>query len=138
MDNKHFKHRIPIQVRFNDIDMLGHVSNTVYPDYFDLGKLAYFDEVIPEMKMLELGFVGASVKLDFFKPVFLRTRIAVETRTQAIGNKSLTLEQRIIDLDSGDICTFCTTVLVCFSIQNQSSLPLPESWRSKFEAFENK
>ena len=31
-----FKNCVEIQVRFNDIDMLGHVSNTVYLNYFDI------------------------------------------------------------------------------------------------------
>ncbi len=34
-----FRSSIPIQVRFSDVDMMGHVSNTVYQYYFDASKL---------------------------------------------------------------------------------------------------
>ena len=39
-------HNTPIQIRFNDIDQLGHATNSVYQQYFDLGKMAYFDHVL--------------------------------------------------------------------------------------------
>ena len=45
LDTPDFHHSIPVQIRFNDIDMLGHVNNTVYFSFFDLGKARYFEEV---------------------------------------------------------------------------------------------
>lgn len=39
-------HSTPIQIRFNDIDQLGHATNSVYQQYFDLGKMAYLDQEI--------------------------------------------------------------------------------------------
>ena len=35
-------HKTPVQIRFNDIDQMGHVNNTVIMEYFDLGKEAFF------------------------------------------------------------------------------------------------
>ena len=40
-----YRNRLPIQLRFNDIDVIGHVNNTVYFNFYDLGKTAYFEEV---------------------------------------------------------------------------------------------
>ena len=39
-DNKEekFYHRLPIQIRFNDVDRYGHVNNNAYFAYYDLGK----------------------------------------------------------------------------------------------------
>ena len=33
-----FKHSVPVQLRFNDADALGHVNNSVYFTFYDLGK----------------------------------------------------------------------------------------------------
>jgi acyl-CoA thioester hydrolase len=30
------EHTIPVQVRFNDIDLMGHVYNAKYQEFFDL------------------------------------------------------------------------------------------------------
>lgn len=40
-----FRHRIPLQIRFNDIDLLGHVNNTVYFSFYDTGKARYMEAV---------------------------------------------------------------------------------------------
>lgn len=37
-----YRHHQPIQLRFNDIDMLGHVNNTLYFEYMDMAKTRYF------------------------------------------------------------------------------------------------
>jgi acyl-CoA thioester hydrolase len=70
-----FNSIIPIQVRFNDVDMLGHVSNTVYQNYYDAGKLHYFEEVLPDMDYVKTGVIAASVKIDYLKPILLTSTL---------------------------------------------------------------
>ena len=42
-DPKHpLRHITPVQIRFNDIDMLGHLNNSIYMQFMDLAKAAYF------------------------------------------------------------------------------------------------
>ena len=33
-----FRHRLPIQIRFNDVDRYGHVNNNAYFAFYDLGR----------------------------------------------------------------------------------------------------
>ena len=40
-----FRHKVPVQIRFNDIDILGHLNNTVYFSFYDTGKAYYFKEI---------------------------------------------------------------------------------------------
>ena len=40
-----FKHSVPVQLRFNDTDALGHVNNSVYFTFYDLGKSEYFKAI---------------------------------------------------------------------------------------------
>jgi len=131
-----FKSIVPVQIRFSDVDLLGHVSNTQYQNYFDLGKVDYFRKVIPEMDFNGLCVVGASVKIDYIKPVFMQTQIVVKTRISAIGNKSMTLEHLISDATSDEIYSVCSVVLVCFNVKDQLSYPIPEEWRKKILNFE--
>ena len=42
MEEIQFNHTLPIQLRFNDVDKFGHVNNTVYFSFYDLGKTEYF------------------------------------------------------------------------------------------------
>jgi acyl-CoA thioester hydrolase len=124
-----FRNILPIQVRFSDVDMMGHVSNTVYQNYYDSGKIHYFDLVIPEMDFVNIGVVGASIKIDYLQPIYMKTRILVETRVAVIGHKSLTMEHCLVEECSGDVLSTCTVVLVCYDILGKRSIPIPEEWK---------
>ena len=45
-----FKHKVEIQIRFKDLDMLGHVNNANYFTYAEYARLKYFDHVVGEDK----------------------------------------------------------------------------------------
>ena len=49
MEEIQFNHTLPIQLRFNDVDKFGHVNNTVYFSFYDLGKTEYFASVCPDV-----------------------------------------------------------------------------------------
>ena len=120
---------VPIQVRFNDVDIMGHVSNTVYQNYYDSGKTEYFDHILPDLDYIVKGVVGASIKIDYLLPIFMRYRIIVETRISILGNKSFTMEHRLVNIDSGELLSTCTAVLVCFDIKSGKSMVIPEHWQ---------
>ncbi len=66
-----FKHKLPVQIRFNDIDSLGHVNNAIYLSYFDLGKSAYFQTVRTQIiDWTKIDIVVANVNIDFHAPHF--------------------------------------------------------------------
>ncbi len=131
-----FRNKIPIQVRFSDVDIMGHVSNTVYQTYYDAGKMSYFDAVLPQLDFKTVGIVGASVCIQYLLPIFMKTRILVETRVAAIGTKSLTFEHLLVDEQTNEILSTCRAVLVCFSIPEQQSIPVPEAWRRNILAYD--
>ena len=89
-DETVFRHTLPVQLRFNDIDGLGHLNNSVYFSFYDLGKLHYFENIRPDMREIkEIDLVVANVNANFLAPIFLHDDVVVQTRTAAIGNKSI-------------------------------------------------
>ena len=50
MEDIKFNHTLPIQLRFNDVDKFGHVNNTIYFSFYDLGKTEYFASVCPHRR----------------------------------------------------------------------------------------
>jgi acyl-CoA thioester hydrolase len=125
-----FKNIIPIQVRFNDVDMMGHVSNTVYLNYYDAGKVNYFDIVMPDMDFINYGFVGANITIEYLKPIYMKTKILVKTRVSVLGNKSMTMEHILVDELSNETLSTCSAVLVCYAIKETRSILIPERWRN--------
>ncbi len=66
------KHFTPIQQRFNDYDILGHVNNAVFQHYFDLARIRYFAEILGENIVgSKYSLVMATINIDFHSPVLI-------------------------------------------------------------------
>lgn len=131
-----YKFRVPIQVRFSDVDVMGHVSNTVYQNYYDTGKMDYFDHILPDLDYNNIGVVGASIKIDYLKPIFMRYKIYVESRISILGHKSFTMEHILVNSENGELLSTCSIVVVCFDVKTQQSRVIPDHWRRQIIAHE--
>lgn len=89
--------RISIQVRFKDLDSVGHVNNAVHLTYFEMGRLDYFNRFIQKLDPANAGFVIAHSEVDYKKPIYLHSKVEVETEISKIGNTSFTFTHRILD-----------------------------------------
>jgi Predicted thioesterase len=138
MDNIKFNHITPIQLRFNDFDALGHVNNSVYFSFYDLGKTSYFDEVLPGMSLSkEVGVVIGHIEVSFLMSVYPGENVAVETAVVEIGNKSFKILQKLIDLDTKDVKSVCNTVMVCYDAKTKTTHTISDTWRKAMADFES-
>lgn len=133
------KHSTPIQQRFNDYDMLGHVNNAVFQHYFDIARIRYFKDVTGEKIVgSKYSLVMAGIQIEFLSPVLMQENIEVKTGIEILGNKSLTMLQEIINPDSGEIKAQSRATLVSYSISDKKSCELPSHWKEKISLFEEK
>lgn len=111
-----------IQIRFSDLDPLGHVSNNAYSEYLEVGRVAWLDAISGERPAV----VVASLTIDFIRELGLRDRIHVETRCIKKGNKSLHLSQDIYC--AGECVTRAVVVIVGFDRVTRQSVELLPGW----------
>ena len=133
-----FHHILPIQLRFNDVDQFGHVNNTVYFSFYDLGKTDYFQTVCPHVDWGRDGVVVVHIETDFLAQIRATEPIAVETAVTAIGTKSFDLLQRAINTQTGEIKCICRSVMVAFNLLQRESKPLDEEWIEAICRFEGR
>lgn len=134
-----FFHRLPVQIRFNDVDRYGHVNNNAYFAYYDLGKQEYLYKVLKaDYRTDEVVPVIANINADFIFPIFYGDDIVVETRVSHIGNKSFTLHQRAVNVQQNRVVCECRTVMVCFNLKTLESAEVPEHFRRAIELFEQR
>ena len=107
MEEIEFHHSLPIQLRFNDVDKFGHVNNTVYFSFYDLGKTEYFASVCPGVDWEKDGIVVVHIEADFLAQIFSSDHIAVQTAVCEIGTKSFHLLQRVIDTETMEVKCIC-------------------------------
>ncbi len=134
-----FRHEVPLQIRFNDIDLLGHLNNAVYIQFFDLGKSRYFQDVMPEgVDWRHINIVVANLNCDFFAPTYITEPIAVLTTITHMGEKSFALEQRIVNSDNGEVKCIAKTIMVGFDMTTGKSAPIDPKWVEALEKYEQR
>lgn len=124
----------PLQIRFNDIDLVGHVNNAVYPAYFDLARVSFFNAALaPHLDWDRIGFVLAHLSMDFLEPIYLDDQVEVLTRIIKTGTKSLEMEQ--IVRGTHDLRIHCTSrsVMVAFDYTDRQSVQLPQNWKERLD-----
>ena len=133
-----FKRRLPVQLRFNDIDMFGHLNNTVYLQFLDQGKYDYFRSFMHGTFGSEpTAPVVANINVDFHQPSFIDDKLTVLTAITQIAESSMQMEQLIID-DKDNIKCSARTIMVNIDMHTGKSTPVYESWRAKLSEFEHK
>lgn len=127
--------RKELQIRFGDIDRLGHVNNAVYAQFFDIGRVEFLKRHMPGLRFDGRTLVLVHLETDFIRPVFEHDRIAVETYMERIGGKSITMMQEIRD-EAGVLRARCRSVLSTLDMADGGSFPMPADWRAVLERAE--
>ena len=138
MEDIVFHHSLRVQLRFSDIDRFGHVNNTVYFTYYDLGKTEYFFSVYPSIDWDKEGVVVVRIESDFISQIKGTSNVAVETAITEVGSKSMTMIQRVVDTKTKEIKCQCKSILVAFDLEKHDSIEIPEEWKDAICAFERK
>lgn len=133
-----FRHVEPLQIRFTDVDVFGHVNNNVYMAMMDLGKLSYYNAVMDgNLDYRNIAMVVVNVNCSFFAPTYISDHIEVWTSVASVGEHSFTLEQRIIDSDSGEVKCMAQSVLCAISSDGVTA-PLDPEWIASLERYEER
>ncbi|MDE6484701.1 MAG: acyl-CoA thioesterase [Duncaniella sp.] len=132
-----FHHYIPVQIRFTDIDALGHVNNAVYINYFDLGKTKYFESAMHDaIDWGNIGVVIVNINCSYYAPTLYEESIEVLTKVTEIGQRSLHVEQRLINSDTMQTKAVCYTILSGFSRETMKSVEITPEWITALEKYE--
>jgi len=121
-----------VDVRFRDLDPMGHVNNAVYASYLEEARVAYYDDVLG-VGADELGFVLARLGIDYERPIRHGEGVRVGLRTAEVGDRSLTTEYRL-EAD-GSVAATAESVQVAVD-DNGDARSVPEGWRREIEGFE--
>jgi acyl-CoA thioester hydrolase len=125
-----------IDVRFRDIDAMGHVNNAVFFTYFEQGRLQFFFSDVPEDTLPEFNFILAHISCDYLQPVMLENKLAVQIRVGKIGGKSFTFQYKLVDRsDVSKVYATGESVQVCYDYETQTTIPIPRDLMEKISTY---
>jgi acyl-CoA thioester hydrolase len=120
---------LKIQVRFSDIDLMGHVNNAVYLNYFESARMHYLLTVLGlDWDWKENGIILKTNEIEYHKPVFLGENPEVFVTLEHLGVKSFTLAY---ELHVGnEIKTVGKSVLVSFNFNTNKTQELSTAFKN--------
>lgn len=122
-----------IQVRFSDLDVMGHVNNSVYLSYFEMARVTYFTPLMGNnWDWKKNGVILRKNEVEYHVPILLHDEPEISIYTLQIGNKSFTLgyELRVKD----KIYTTGSSILVCYDSENNKTIEIPFQMKVALES----
>lgn len=130
MSEKRLLHTAHIPVRWGDMDNYGHVNNTVYLEYVQEARVAWFASVGLDIDHDAQGPVVLQTLHTYLKPVVHPATVVVELYAGPVGRSSLVVEHRLSPLEDPQSCYgegHCK--LVWIDHGGNVSVPVPDDVR---------
>lgn len=126
--------RTEIQMRFRDLDAMGHVNNAVYLSYCELARTQFYLKHAFKRSLHDIDFILAHIDIDYVSPAEWGDRVEVSVWPSKIGAASFTLSYELRDVTSGRLLATSSSVLVSYDYDKKKTKPIPSDFRKMLEA----
>ena len=124
-------HDYPVQVRFSDVDVYGHVNNVKYFEYLQEARIAMMARLWDGLD--PVGIVVAQTDVDYRVPILFRPEpYDVWSWVSRVGERSATIESLICDGDT--VLSRARVAVVFFDQQTQRSMAPAEPYRERLRS----
>ncbi|MEW5977215.1 MAG: thioesterase family protein [Acidobacteriota bacterium] len=131
-----FNFSIPMEVRFRDLDALGHVNNAVYLTYFEVVRTHYWRHLFDLRSYEDFNFLVVRIECNFRSPAMFGETLRIAAAVRELKNSSFVFEYEVTDQETGRLIADGLSVQACFDKQEKRSVPIPNEMRSKIKQFE--
>lgn len=124
---------IPIELRWSDQDLLGHVNNAKLMTLAEEARIRSLERLRRQLRLEgPLDMVLRTTQTDFLRPVMYEDAIKGLVWISRIGNTSYVMQHELIQ--NGEVCVSVEAVVVMFDSQQQAPMPLPDEVRAALES----
>ena len=124
-----FKFTRDVEVRFADMDSLGHVNNAVYLTYFEQARMAYWMYVTGRSNLRDMDMILARAEVDFRSPLAHPETVEIGVGCTSIGRTSFVLDQDMHEKKTGRLVAEARKVLVFYDYAVGRPKPIGEDLR---------
>lgn len=120
------------EIRFFDIDAMGHVNNSIYFSYFEMARVHFFSQLIGEnWDWKKNGVLVAHNEIDYILPILFEDKVEVAVSVLKVGSKSFTLGYNI--LKGNVLYAKGNSVMVTYDFKNNITTPIPPAYKGLLE-----
>ncbi len=124
------RHECPIDVRWGDLDMLGHVNNVAYMTYFEHARTEMMRTIRQMTREEGVGLVVVQANISYKASAKCPGALKVVTTVKRMGNTSMTLHQCLRDREGDTVYSEADVTLVWVDMAQNQPVPVPEFFRS--------
>lgn len=123
--------KVPISVRWRDMDSMGHVNNAKFISYLEEARVRWM-LTVPGVSMTDrIAPVVAANNINYKRPLTWPNDIVVELYVDRLGTSSVTIGHRIVDKDDDSLLySDGNVVVVWMDTKTGKSAPLPDAIRN--------
>jgi acyl-CoA thioester hydrolase len=123
-----------VEVRWRDLDPMGHVNNAVYLTYFEMARTRYFADVLGARGVEDINFILASVRCDFLSPALFGETLEVGIRVPGVGRTSFEFEYEVRSAKDGRTVARGRSTQVLFDYAKGEKISIEDEWLDKVAA----
>ena len=128
-------HSLRLQVRWGDMDALGHVNNAEYLRYFEQSRIEWLEGQGYRTNGEGTGPILAKASVTYLKPVVYPNDLEVRLYPARIGNTSFTLASEIVNgRDATERFTEAEFVIVWTDYATARPMRVPDHVRAVLES----
>ncbi len=130
-----FRFHHAVDVRFRDLDPMGHAHHTLPLIYLEEARAAYWRNVVGHDGLDGIDYVMAEITVRFHGRITWPMRLDVALRTSRIGGKSF---EQVFEIRAanGELLSSGRSVSVMFDYAAGVSKPVPEPVRRIIDGYE--
>ena len=115
----------PIELRFSDLDLYGHVNSVIYFTYLETARVKLFKDFFNELMEKQIFTLVVRAECDYKLPILFDDELIVTVTMARIGTSSFDLAYELHD-GREKIYAHARTTLVCFDNSSQTTVQVPE------------
>nr|WP_309251159.1 thioesterase family protein [Herbaspirillum rubrisubalbicans] len=128
---------LELEVRYRDIDTMGHVSSPVYYEYVQHAYVSYMHWLLEVPLEAKLPQIMVKTTCEYLEPAKLGDRLSIQARVTRFGSKSFEMEYAVSRLGADPVSVAkATSTHVAFDYASNASVQVPESLKRRVLQFQ--
>jgi len=118
-----------IKPAFCNTDALGHISNTVIPEWFESARDPVFKLFSPDLDPKKWQLILAKYEIEFLAELFYGSNVEIKTWISHLGNSSIHVKQQV--WQNNQLAVEGITIMVHFDYKTKKPTAIPEDIKQK-------
>jgi acyl-CoA thioester hydrolase len=125
-----------INIRFKDIDLMGHVNNAVFFTYFEEGRKALYETLFNSAELNDFSFILAHISCDFLRPIKLNDSVIIQLWISETGKKKFGIKYILADKkDASTVYAKGYSVQVFYDYKKNKTVPISKEFIDKISDY---